>query len=227
MKEKSAKALQSEKTVARTLEAATRLFVTRGYHGTSIAAIAEATHLTKGALYTHFEGKRHLLLALIKEFEARFLERMIEVVQAEPGGPAAQLHRFVSFASEFAEQNRELCLLLTTISAELSDADPDLEREFRRLYAKYARFLRLLIERGKAEGVFDPDLDAHTLAYVIIAFHDGILLVWQRSRDLLDGHDYVRTFRQMVFNGVNPRTAGAKKTPARRPRKPPPAQAAR
>ena len=42
----SQKKLQSERTVARILEAATRLFVTSGYHGTSIADIAREIGLT-------------------------------------------------------------------------------------------------------------------------------------------------------------------------------------
>jgi AcrR family transcriptional regulator len=33
------------------IEASMRLFARRGYHGTSVAQIAEATGLTKGALY--------------------------------------------------------------------------------------------------------------------------------------------------------------------------------
>jgi AcrR family transcriptional regulator len=200
------KKLQSQQTVARILEAATSLFVSHGFHGTSISTIAEATGLTKGALYNHFAGKNDLLLALIKEFETRFLDELIDEVTGTPGTAWDQLQRFVSFASEFAAQNRELCLLLTIVSAEFSGSGHNaFDSELRRLYAKYARFLRLLAEKGKSEGVFDADLDTLTLAHVIIAFHDGVLLQWQRSRDFLDGPDFVRTFRQLLFHGIEPR----------------------
>ena len=201
----NAKKLQSEKTVARILEAATLLFVRTGYHGTSMSAIAETVGLTKGALYAHFQGKRDLLLALILEFETKFLDCLIESMQATEGTAADKLHRLVSFSSDFAEKNRELCLLLTILSAELQGADPDFDMEFRRVYSKYARYLRRIIEEGKTEGVFAPDLDTHHLAYVIIASHDGILLQWQRSREFLDGPDYVGTFRQVIFHGVEAR----------------------
>jgi len=202
---KAAKQLQSEQTIARILEAATKLFATHGYHGTSIAAIASAANLTKGALYSHFSSKGDLLFALIREFETRFLDRLIEAVNATPGSASDKLHRFVSFASAFAEENRELCFLLTIISAELHESGTEFEQPLQRVYSKYARFLGRLVEQGKNQGVFDGELDTHSLAYVIIAFHDGILLGWQRARNYLDGPDYVRTFRHVLTRGVTPR----------------------
>lgn len=204
MKENSAKRQQSEKTIAKILEVATRLFVNQGYHGTSIADITEAAHITKGALYCHFASKSDLLVALIDKFEREYLDELVRAVNKTEGTAWAKLNRLVSFSSDFAERNRELCLLLTILSAELQGPDSEFDNPFRRLYSKYARFLRKVIEEGKMQGVFDQNLDTHTLAYVIIAFHDGILLQWQRSRDYLDGPEYVRMFRRTLLCGVRP-----------------------
>ena len=54
---KTQKQLQSEQTRQRIIEAAAQLFVRKGFYGTSIADLAQATGLTKGALYHHFENK--------------------------------------------------------------------------------------------------------------------------------------------------------------------------
>ncbi len=201
-----AKLTKSQKTVASILKAATGLFVAHGYHGTSISAIARATGLTKGALYNHFSSKADLLIALIHKFETEFLDELIEEVNNTPGTGRDKLHRYVSFASAFAAQNRELCLLLTIISAEFAGAgQAEFDSHLRRVYAKYARFLRRVVEDGKHQGVIDQGLDTHTLAYILIAFHDGVLLSWQRSQEFLDGPDFVRVFRQMIFHGAQPR----------------------
>lgn len=209
MKEGVSKKLQSEKTVAKILEVATRLFVNTGYHGTSIADITGAAQLTKGALYSHFSSKSDLLLTLIKKFETDYLDQLIQAVTSQKGDAWAKLNRLVSFSSDFAEKNRDLCLLLTIISAELQGTGSEFEGVLRSLYSKYARFLRRLIEQGKLQGVFAPDLDTHTLAYVIIAFHDGILLQWKRSQDYLEGPDYVRTFRKVLLQGVRSRESAS------------------
>ena len=187
------------------LEAATRLFVTHGYHGTSISAIAKATGLTKGALYAHFASKEALLLALMLKFEKEYLNQMILEMDRVAGNALDKIHRFVTFSADFAARNRELCLLATIISAEFSGAGHiELDSELRRIYSKYARHLRQVVEEGKRQGVLDPGLDTHHAAYVIIALHDGVLLSWQRSNEFLDGPDFVRAFRSLVFNGISP-----------------------
>jgi len=195
--------MKSQETVGRILAASTRLFVDHGYHGTSISAIAKATGLTKGAIYTHFSGKEDLLLTLIKKFETDFLDQLITDVQDVQGNALDKLHHYLNFAAIFGQKNRELCLLATIISAEFSGAGhQQFDPEFRRIYFKYARFLRRIVEEGKLQGLIDTAVDTHTAAYTIIAFHDGILLQWQRSKDVLEGPLFVKTFRQLLFHGL-------------------------
>jgi AcrR family transcriptional regulator len=54
----------AEQTRQRILDAAQRLFVERGYAGTSVRDIVEQLDMTKGSLYYHFASKDDLLFAL-------------------------------------------------------------------------------------------------------------------------------------------------------------------
>src|SRR5919197_960324 len=55
------------KTRAELLRAAARLFVRKGFVATSLSEIAEEAALTKGAVYSNFESKEELFLALLQE----------------------------------------------------------------------------------------------------------------------------------------------------------------
>ena len=46
---------------------AARLFAEKGYHGTSIGALAEAMGVQKGSLYAHIEGKQDLLFETMRQ----------------------------------------------------------------------------------------------------------------------------------------------------------------
>jgi AcrR family transcriptional regulator len=188
--------------VSRIQDAAIHLFASKGYYGTSIADIARGAGLTKGALYCHFESKGALLLALIKKWEVEYLDALIDKVNQTPGDVGDQFYRWHTAVANFSAENRELCVLQTVLSAELSGSNNEFDRELRRLNAKYARFVQRLIEKGKAQGLFDQELDSHTLAHVIIAFTDGVLLQWHKSRDYLEGSDYARVSRQVIMNGL-------------------------
>src|SRR3954453_23706787 len=62
--------LTREESKARTryelLRAASRLFLRNGFVDTSLADIAEEAGLTKGAVYSNFESKEELFLALLE-----------------------------------------------------------------------------------------------------------------------------------------------------------------
>ncbi len=55
------------RTRAELLRAARRLFVRNGFAATSLGDIAEEAALTKGAVYSNFESKEDLFLALLQE----------------------------------------------------------------------------------------------------------------------------------------------------------------
>lgn len=58
--------LPPEKRREQLLAAARKLFVRKGYRGTTTEEIARKAGLTKGALYHHFDSKEEILLELIK-----------------------------------------------------------------------------------------------------------------------------------------------------------------
>ena len=65
------------------LDAALTLFHDRGYEGTSIAALAEATGLTKAAFVYHFSSKEELLF----ELSEPLLDELDELMSRHEGGP--------------------------------------------------------------------------------------------------------------------------------------------
>lgn len=62
----------AEKRRRELLNAAKRLFVRKGYRGTTTEEIARAARLTKGALYYHFKSKEDILFALVDFMLDRF-----------------------------------------------------------------------------------------------------------------------------------------------------------
>ena len=63
---------------------ASRLFAERGYHGTSMADLAEAMGLQKGSLYSLTESKQELLVVITREGAASFHAALDAVPDGEP-----------------------------------------------------------------------------------------------------------------------------------------------
>jgi len=196
------KNLQSQETANRILHQAMRIFLEKGYHGTSIDDITRAAKLTKGALYWHFRSKEDLLKTIIEEYEGRFLNGMIKAVNQVKGSFLNKIEKYFRYNAAFAYYNRELCVSFDTLAAELVGAHHGVETEFRRIYKKYQRFLSNLIVQGKKEKFFKKEIDENLAALVIIAFHVGILLQWSMNKDEIDGEAYVNTFKKIMLRGL-------------------------
>lgn len=196
--------LKFEESPTRILNQAIKLFLKKGYHGTSIDDITRAAGLTKGAFYCHFKSKEDLLKRIVKEFEGRFLDETIEAVNKVKGGFLDKFEKYIRHNAAFAYYNRELCVSFTTLAAELVGENNRIEHEIRRIYKRYQKFLSKLIVMGKKEGVFRKDLDPDLAALVIISFHDGTLLQWSMNRNKMDGKSFLNTFRRIMLNGLVP-----------------------
>jgi AcrR family transcriptional regulator len=86
---------RSAVTIASILDAAAALFTTRNYADVTMADIADAAEVTKGALYHHFSGKEELYLRLMHDYLAEVGELLSGVVAATVGQPSRdRLHRF-------------------------------------------------------------------------------------------------------------------------------------
>jgi AcrR family transcriptional regulator len=191
---------RSEETEKKIIQAALELFVRKGYHGTSINDITQKVGLTKGALYSHFSSKGELLLRIIDEFKTRFIGEMMRTVNESQGSALEKLHRIISFNSQFAFENQDLCVFLTFLTTELS-ADVDFEPPLKNVYREYQQFVSRLIQQGINQGLFEQELDPDLVALTFMALHDGVLHQWVLNRNNIDGQQYISTFRKIFLYG--------------------------
>ncbi len=157
----------------RLLEAGRRLFITRGYGGTSLRDIATEAGYSQGAFYSNFASKEALLLELLKEHMAlkmAQLEGLFDTAATAEDLMAA-LEHWASGMDAYAEWSVlavELRLHANR-SAEFATAYAPMEERHR---TDLARLMSLLYQRC---GKVPPD-DTPALAEALIALADGMAL---------------------------------------------------
>jgi AcrR family transcriptional regulator len=73
-----------ERTRARIIEAATRLFLRDGFRATALEQVADEAGFTIGAVYSNFEGKTAIGIAVIDALYAREEQRLAESLAEVP-----------------------------------------------------------------------------------------------------------------------------------------------
>ncbi|MEM8924145.1 MAG: helix-turn-helix domain-containing protein [Actinomycetota bacterium] len=83
---------QREASMARILDAAVALFAERGFHGATVAAVADRAGISKGLVHSYFPAKDDLVVAAVERYVAGVAELAAEVPPEH--SPAQRLAEF-------------------------------------------------------------------------------------------------------------------------------------
>ena len=183
-----------ERRRAEILRAALHSFRHRGYHATTLDAIAEQLGVRKTALYHYFPDKQAILLACHRESIAD-LERIVAEAR-RLRGTAAQLRHVVM------EHVRVMTDAFggSPLAFEVGALAPDRQAEIIGARDRYERELRDIIERGMHAGTFRPG-HAKVAAFTILGALNGIAR-WYRPDGELDARAIGEQFASHLVGGL-------------------------
>lgn len=136
--------------VDRILQVAAKLFIERGFVGTTMEAIADQMSMTKPFIYQFFPNK-HALLAAICDRELRDSLSMLNAPLTDDGPPEQRLVNFVRIATLRNIENRGLWSLM---SVEEKHLPKEMLSDIRALEMQFHKRLTAIIEAGAKSGAF-------------------------------------------------------------------------
>ena len=178
------------------------LFITQGFHATTVEVIAQAAGLTKGAVYFYFKSKANVLTTLLDRTEELTVEPTIAAMNAAGDNPKDRLNAFVRSQSVIGAEKTEYMLLAILMSAEFNGSGHAVEKRLIELMARMENALKETVKSGQKNGVFRTEIRADEMASVIMATNKGCYVEWYMRGDDLKGQDFARAFRDFVFDGV-------------------------
>jgi AcrR family transcriptional regulator len=177
-------------TRERILLHASKLFASKGFHGTSTRDIAAAVGIRQPTVYSHFASKQAIAAELLHR-DLSLGIAALEQLAAEGGGPAVELYRYLVWEVSYVRSTPfDLRALYLGDILDLPEF-----RDGRRLDTTYTARLGSIIERGMASGVFAPG-DVTFARQVVEAIEmETIRGAGRRRRSrILDEPDLVASF---------------------------------
>lgn len=154
------------------LDAAGRVFAERGYHAASVDLVAEAAGYTKGAVYSNFDSKEELFLALLdRRMDSRF-ELTEQVLFGRPAEERAGMLVGDEPAMDVLDQ--DWYLLETEFLLYAARNEQVRERIAQRLRTMRERLTRLLRRHLDELGVTEEQLPAAEYTSILLALSDGL-----------------------------------------------------
>jgi TetR/AcrR family transcriptional regulator, acrAB operon repressor len=161
------------------IDAAMDLFASYGYRGTSLARIARAAGVTKGALYWHFADKEEFFIAVVAKVLGEW--ELVFEKSAQATNPVefrAEFGRMFDTMAALNEKNPWVSRLLLIIALESHKIGPRVLRSMRKANLHGIASFRDLVERGQRLGVFDAELDPGWAATQIFSSYLGLAMLW-------------------------------------------------
>jgi TetR/AcrR family transcriptional regulator, transcriptional repressor for nem operon len=180
--EKKTRFRDPERTRKRLLQAAFREVHRSGFQSAGIDTILEATNVTKGALYHHFDSKEALGYAVVDEIIAKIVRDGWLSPLLGSGQPIDILIGIVRRTSVRPEDIRTGCPLLN-LATEMSPVDEQFRKRLEKLFLAWQEGVAALLRRGQSEGTVRRDLNPEESASFLVAMVEGYASLAKNAQD--------------------------------------------
>ena len=199
-KQKMGKRVEKRPTNTRLslIQAATRLFGSRGYDQTSISDIAREVGLSDGSIYTHFENKEELLLSIpnlwLRDAQAEIIEQLFGIE-----GTFNKLRKFMWWFLRYVQKDPDIAkVTFLYLKTNRNFTETEEYQSIREVYS----VLLDIIEQGMESGEVRADIKPYVARQIFLGTIEHIIIRWllkEMSYDLFD--DLPETF-DLITNGL-------------------------
>lgn len=141
-----------QETQTRILEAAIKIFATKGYHETRVDDIVNESRTSKGAFYFYFPSKQDIFLALVDTFARLLEDRLSQALQSKTHG-LEQMDAALASLFNFFSQYRGLAKIALIQAVGLGIA---FENKRRAINDRMTQMVQARLEQAIADGSLPP-----------------------------------------------------------------------
>ena len=178
------------------LDAAAQVFRRKGFHGASMADIAEAVNLQKASLYHHVNSKQEILLALLD----RALDMLYEIIARITHEDIPEQVKLVRMMEAYLQAMTDNIDLAAVLLLEHRSLDPELHDRHVPNRDRFEALWREVIRSGTADGVFrqvDPAMTARALLGIL-----NWVITWYNPEGKMSVREIADQYAELFLQGL-------------------------
>ena len=188
---------KAEKTKRFIIESSAPIFNTKGIAATAMSDIMEATKLSKGSLYVHFDSKDVLAGAAV-DHNMGLLEKKVMAAIGQQKGAKAKLFAYIDvFIDPMNPPVVGGCPMMN-FGTEVDDTNAPVRAKVNAVIEKSQEIIVQLIKAGIKEGVFRPDWNYKDFATMMFASIEGGVVIGKIIGNNSKMKVIARNLKQMI-----------------------------
>lgn len=191
---------RSEETRRFIIETTAGIFNTKGYAGTSMSDLTEATKLTKGSIYGNFENKEEVALAVF-DHNIACRDRVIaeQLSKATNNKEKLLLHATIFGSTQNHRFPQGGCPILNA-GTEADDTFEPMRKKVNKAIIDWKKELETIINQGIAAKEFKKDTQAEKTALAIMALIEGGILLGKSTHKPNYLDTVLETVKDLIHN---------------------------
>ena len=168
---------KSDQTRAFIIEQTAPIFNRKGYVGTSLTDITNATNLTKGSIYGNFENKDEVALAAFDHN----LSKVNAIINQEMAKCQSAKEKLLAYGRIYTQYSNFSfpaggCPILNT-AVEADDTHPELKKKVAAAIHSWKKKIVEILQSGIEEKEFRKNIDTEQMAVTLIALIEGAIMI--------------------------------------------------
>lgn len=173
-------ATKGEETRQFIIEKAAPIFNTKGIAATAMSDIMEATKLSKGSMYVHFENKEVLACAAV-DYNMKVLGDKLMAKISKNKTAKEDLFAYIDFFSNAVNPPLTGGCPLLNFGTEADDTNPIVKEKINKGCNANQQLLSTIVNKGITNGEFKPNWNAEEFALIMFAMMEGGHLISRMS----------------------------------------------
>ena len=194
------KVSKSDRTREFIIESTASIFNVKGYAGTSLSDLTEATKLTKGSIYGNFENKEEVALAAF-DYNWKTVQDIVRSEMVKKDTYMGKLLVYVSTYESFFKYPfpKGGCPILNT-ATESDDTHPALRKRAADALISWKNAIVTLVENGMQAGEIRLNTDPEEVALTIMAMIEGIIMITKATGNINYWQKVMRSVEKLILD---------------------------
>lgn len=180
------------------IDAAAEVIAENGFHQAQVSKIAKRAKVADGTIYLYFKNKEDILISLFREKMGLYVERLEKAMLTKT---AVEEKLFALVEIHFKNLSENQYWAVVT-QLELRQSDKRLRAKISEVLKNFLAIMDDLIEEGKQEGIFSPNLDKRLARQMIFGTIDETVTTWVMKDRKYDLISLAKPIHKLLLNGL-------------------------
>lgn len=180
------------------LNAASSLFTSKSYYGTSMQDIADSVKLKKQSLYHYFSSKEDIFYELVHSALVNQIENMKPILKSTLSPTEKLRHAIATHLSNFIKYR---AAILLQIYGSLIMFDSKRSDEINGLAREYEEMFRQILREGVVDGAFRAETDISLTEFAILGLVNYVDK-WYVPTGRLSPEQISLIYTDFILNGI-------------------------